>query len=76
MAWETLVPLGTFLAVALAVWGGLSATADRRARVNDRLDRILQTPTRRAGPTSLMRQQDRTDFAMKQRRQEFELLRA
>ena len=50
MAWETLVPLGTFLAVALAVWGGLSATADRRSRVSDTGPgrRLLRSALRRS----------------------------
>jgi tight adherence protein C len=60
MSWETLVPFGAFLAMALAVWGGLSALAEKQSRASDRLDRWIKgRGARQAGATSLVRQQDR-----------------
>jgi tight adherence protein C len=59
LAWEYVVPVGAFLALALAVWGGLTSIAETRARAADRLDRLIKASAGRARPTSLMRQQDR-----------------
>jgi tight adherence protein C len=59
MSLEVLVPLGAFFAMALAVWGGLSAYAEKQARAADRLERLMQQSSRRRGPTALMRKQDR-----------------
>jgi tight adherence protein C len=64
LAWEFVVPVGAFLALALAVWGGLTALAETRARAGDRLDRLIQGSKVRTGPTSLMRQQDRLQTLM------------
>ncbi|MBX6312796.1 MAG: type II secretion system F family protein [Isosphaeraceae bacterium] len=59
MSWETLVPIGTFLAMALAVWGGLSALAEKKARAADRLERLLQGAAGRKAANALLRRQDR-----------------
>jgi tight adherence protein C len=59
MNWEVLVPIGTFLAMSLAVWGILSAVAERRSHAADRLDRILRATSARTGPSTLLRQQDK-----------------
>jgi tight adherence protein C len=58
-AWEILVPIGSFLALALAVWGGLTALAETRGRAADRLDRLIKGSAGRVGRSSLFRQQDR-----------------
>jgi tight adherence protein C len=60
MNWESVVPLAAFLAMALAVWGGLTAVAEKQARASDRLDRLMKgAAERRGGPSPLMRRQDR-----------------
>jgi tight adherence protein C len=64
LAWEIVVPLGAFLALALGAWGGLTAMAETRARASDRLDRLIQGSARRTGPSTLMRQQDRLQALM------------
>ncbi|HEV3164622.1 MAG TPA: type II secretion system F family protein [Isosphaeraceae bacterium] len=57
--WEILVPLGSFLAMALSVWGGLTILAERRASAADRLDRLIKGSLARGEATTLFRQQDR-----------------
>lgn len=60
MDMSALVPMATFLAIALGVWGLLTTVADRRSGAADRLERILKGGARRPGqPSSLVRQQDR-----------------
>src|SRR4051812_48262691 len=59
MGWETLVPVGAFLAMALAVWGGLTAVAERQSHASDRLDRWLKGAPRRTDNSSPLRQQNR-----------------
>src|SRR6266571_2894914 len=59
MTWESIVPLSAFLAMALSVWVGLTAAAEKQARASDRLDRLIKGTGRRAGPSPLMRRQDR-----------------
>lgn len=60
MSWDTFVPLGIFAAIALGVWGALTAVAERQVRAADRLERLVRrTAERRGQPTALMRQQDR-----------------
>lgn len=59
MYWEILIPIGAFLALALAACGALTAIAEKRAAVGTRLDRLLQGVTRRTEASSLLRQQDR-----------------
>jgi tight adherence protein C len=59
MQWELLVPLGSFLAIALGVWGALTAVAEKQAQAHDRLDRWIKGSGRRSEPTSLLRQQTR-----------------
>src|SRR5690348_5446920 len=60
MSWETLVPLGAFLAMALGTWGLLTAIAERQSRAADRLDRLVRGGAeRRAGGSALLRRQDR-----------------
>jgi tight adherence protein C len=57
--WEILVPCAAFLALGLAVWGGLTAIAETRARASDRLDRLMRGTSTNLGPSVLLRQQDR-----------------
>jgi tight adherence protein C len=59
MSWDLLVPLGAFLAMALAVWGTLTAIAESNSRASDRLDRLIQGAKVRTGPSDLLRKQDR-----------------
>lgn len=60
MNWDMLVPLGAVVAVILAVWGGLTAFAEKQARAADRLDRIMRaTAANRADPATLIRKQDK-----------------
>jgi tight adherence protein C len=56
---ETIISISAFLAMALAVWGGLSAVAEKQTRAADRLDRLIRGQMPRTGPSSLMRRQDR-----------------
>lgn len=56
---EVLVPIGSFLAITLIVWVGLTAFAEKRAAADDRLDRLMKGSARRQGPTPLLRKQDR-----------------
>ncbi len=56
---ELLVPFGTFLAIALIVWVGLSVFAEKQAAADDRLERLMRSSTERRGPTPLLRKQDR-----------------
>jgi tight adherence protein C len=58
-AWEVLVPLAAFLALALAGWGGLTALAENRARAANRLERLMQGVMGRTAPATLLKQQDR-----------------
>lgn len=58
MSLENVVPLTVFLSIALAVWAGLTAIAEKNARAADRLERLMRQSTRR--PTSaLVKRQDR-----------------
>lgn len=60
MSWETVVPIGTFLAIVLGAWSALSILADRRNKASDRLDRLVRSSAgRRAGPTGATKKQDR-----------------
>lgn len=60
MSWENLASLAAFLAMALAVWGVLTAVAEKQSRASDRLDRLIKgAAERRGGPSPLMRRQDR-----------------
>lgn len=60
MSWENLAPLAAFLAMALVVWGVLSAIAEKQSRASDRLDRLIKGAAgRRTGSSLLMRRQDR-----------------
>jgi tight adherence protein C len=59
LTWEIMVPIGAFLATGLAVWGGLTALAENRARAGDRLDRLMRGSAARTAPSSLLKQQDR-----------------
>ena len=60
---ETIVPIATFLAIALSGWGALSALAGRSAREEDRLARIVeqsrQGPGRRRSEQERKRLQDK-----------------
>jgi tight adherence protein C len=56
---ELLFPLGTFVAIALAVWVALSAYAEQRSTAADRLERLLKSTSNRRSPSSLLRRQDR-----------------
>lgn len=58
-SWEILVPFGAFLALAFAAWGGLTAVAETRGRVAQRLDRLMQGSVSRTAATSLLRSQAR-----------------
>jgi tight adherence protein C len=57
--WETLVPVATFLAIALGAWGTLTAMADRRSRAADRLERLMRGASRSPRTSDLVRKQDR-----------------
>lgn len=59
MSWEILIPIGAFVALALGACGALTAVAESRAAIGNRLDRLLQGSTHRTEPSSLLRQQDR-----------------
>jgi tight adherence protein C len=60
MSPETIVPLGAFFAIALAVWASLSAYAEKQSRAADRLERLVKQGVLRApNPAALMRRQDR-----------------
>lgn len=60
MNWESLVPIATFLTIALGIWGILTAIAERQARAEDRLERMLKgSMERRSSNASLTRKQDR-----------------
>lgn len=59
LRWEYLVPIGSFLALGLAVWGGLTAIAETRSRAHDRLDRLIKGAMGRPMVSKLLRQQDR-----------------
>jgi tight adherence protein C len=60
MGWESLVPLATFLAIALGTWAALSGLAERRSKAADRLERLIHGGRReKGGPSQLVRQQDR-----------------
>ena len=53
------IPALVFLAMALAVWCGLSVAADRQSRSADRLERLLRGSARQSGATALLRRQAR-----------------
>ena len=57
MSLELLVPIGSFLAIALAVWAGLSAVAEKQSRASDRLERLMQGVKARQGGTGPSRRQ-------------------
>jgi len=59
LSWEILVPLGAFLALALAAWGGLTAVAESRGKADQRLDRLMKGSIGRTAITSLLRSQAR-----------------
>ncbi len=59
MSIESLVPVATFLAIALAVWGVLSALAERRSLAADRLERLMRAGAQRPENAQLLRRQDR-----------------
>ncbi|MBY0395676.1 MAG: type II secretion system F family protein [Thermoleophilia bacterium] len=56
---ETLLPIGVFLAITLAVWSVLMIVAGRPMTAEDRLKRVLDPGTRRPDAASLARQQDK-----------------
>lgn len=59
MSPEFFVPIGSFLAIALVVWVGLTGVAEKRASADDRLERLMRSSSQRRGPASLLRKQDR-----------------
>lgn len=60
MSWEQAVPLAAFFAMALAIWGGLTALAEKKARAGDRLDRLARgAAARPSAGTGLVKRQDR-----------------
>jgi tight adherence protein C len=60
MSFDMLIPLATFLAISLGIWGMLTAVAERKGRAGDRLERLLRgTGPRREVGGQLLRQQDR-----------------
>jgi tight adherence protein C len=56
---EALVPIAAFLAMALAVWAGLTMVAESRARAADRLERLIRASSDRRHGADLIRRQDR-----------------
>jgi tight adherence protein C len=56
---EALVPIAAFLAMALAVWAGLTMVAESRARAADRLERLIRASSDRRHGADLIRKQDR-----------------
>ena len=59
MSLEALVPWAAFFAIALGVWGVLSAVAQKRGQASDRLDRLMRATSQRGPSTGLLRRQDR-----------------
>jgi tight adherence protein C len=59
MSASLLIPGLAFLAMALAVWCGLSVTAERQSRSANRLERLLRGSTGRSGSSALLRKQAR-----------------
>jgi tight adherence protein C len=59
MPWDSLVPLATFLAIALGVWAALSGLAERRSRAADRLERLVRSGGRKSRTSTIVRKQDR-----------------
>jgi tight adherence protein C len=59
LTWETLVPIASFLAIALGAWGTLTALADRQGRAVDRLERLMRGARKPTGDSELTRRQDR-----------------
>jgi len=59
LSWEIMVPVGSFLALALGIWGALTAVAESRAASGDRLDRLMRGAAGRTGPSTLLKRQDR-----------------
>ncbi len=53
------VSLAIFLLITMVVWGTLSATADKKSRAVDRLDRIMKGQPVRHGASALVKRQDR-----------------
>jgi tight adherence protein C len=55
---EQIVALAVFLLITMGTWIALSATADRRARAGDRLERLMKGQAHRR-PSALVKRQDR-----------------
>lgn len=53
------ISLAVFLLITMLIWGALSATADKKSKATDRLDRILKNQPTRRGPTALAKRQDK-----------------
>jgi tight adherence protein C len=56
---QNAVPLTVFVTITLGVWGVLTAVADRPAKAEDRLRRVLDPSAPRPDATALARQQER-----------------
>ena len=56
---QTLVPIGVFVAMTLAVWAAMSLVADRPINAEERLKRVLNPNARRPDAAVTARQQDK-----------------
>lgn len=64
---ELLIPIGTFLAISLGVWGVLTLVGSRRASGEERLQRFLDRSKARGGSSAtLLRDQQRIQEKMAQ----------
>jgi tight adherence protein C len=55
---QTLIPLGTFVAITLAVWVSLGAIADRPSDLESRLQRLIDPSARRKAAATLLAEED------------------
>lgn len=56
---ETILPIGVFMVMTLAVWVTMSLLADRPVNAEERLKRVLNPTARRPDAAAVSRQQDR-----------------